>query len=103
MVRANHPWQAALGLNREPCIGRYKDSTRPVWSPDTAGRQSMLVHQMVYHLQNLAGLKYECPKARARVAFDAQARWLNQTGRTPESEFGIDAGVLLLSTDCHAP
>ena len=58
---------------------------------------------MVYHLQNLAGLKYECPQARARLAYDAQARWLSQTGRTLESEFGIDTGTLLLSTDCYIP
>ena len=100
--------EASLGLFGEPRIGRYEDSTRRVyfsngWNPETVGGQSLLVHQMVYHLQNLAGLKYECPQARARLAYDAQARWLSQTGRTLESEFGIDAGTLLLSTDCYVP
>ena len=100
--------EASLGLFGEPRIGRYEDSTRRMyfsngWNPGTVGGQSLLVHQMVYHLQNLAGLKYECPQARARLAYDAQARWLSQTGRTLESEFGIDAGTLLLSTDCYIP
>jgi hypothetical protein len=64
------------------------------WNPETAGGQSILVHQIVYHLQNLASLKYECPQARARVAYEAQMRWLGRTGRTLEREFGIDPEVL---------
>jgi hypothetical protein len=93
---------------RIPAIGFYDDATRRVhvgdgWNPETAGGQSILVHQIVYHLQNLAGLKYECPQARARVAYEAQMRWLGRTGRTLEREFGIDPEVLLLSTECHTP
>ena len=100
--------EATKGSSRIPATGFYDNAKRRVyvgagWSPETAGGQSILVHQLVYHLQTLAGLKYECPQARARVAYDAQARWLSRTGRTLESEFGIDPETLLLSTECHIP
>jgi Domain of unknown function (DUF6647) len=89
-------------------IGAYDDFTRTVylprgWSPDKPGDQSVLVHQIVYHLQSLAGMKYECPQERARVAFEAQALWLWESGQTLVSEFGIDPDALLLMTECYIP
>ena len=50
-------------------VAIYDDSNRIIylpltWTGGTAAELSMLVHEMVHHLQNLGGLKYECPAAR---------------------------------------
>jgi len=43
---------------------------------------SVLVHEMVHHLQTVAGLKYECPQAREKSAYAAQEKWLSTYGST---------------------
>jgi hypothetical protein len=50
-----------------------------------------------------AGRVYECPAARERVAYRAQALWLAIFGRTLEQEFGLDDMTLKLSTECLRP
>src|SRR6185503_9446763 len=66
------------------------------WSGTTAAELSMLVHEMVHHMQNGAGLKYECPEAREELAFTAQERWLSLFGTDLDAEFGIDPFTLLV-------
>jgi hypothetical protein len=83
----------------------YEDATRTIhlrtgWTGATPAELSVLVHEMVHHLQNLGGLVYECPDARERPAFIAQARWLELFGRTLESEFSMDPMTLLFRTTC---
>jgi hypothetical protein len=34
------------------------------WVGQSAAEQSILVHEMVHHVQNLAKIKCECPMAR---------------------------------------
>ena len=60
----------------------------------------MLAHEMVHHVQNLAGLTYDCPEARERPAFAAQQAWLARAGSDLAEAFGIDALTLLLRTSC---
>lgn len=89
-------------------IAAYDDASRTIyvpagWSADTPQGQSVLIHAMVYHLQNLAGRKYECDQERARLAYEAQARWLSFSGRTLETDFGLDPVTQLVSTECHIP
>ncbi len=55
---------------------------------------------MVHHLQNVGGLKYECPQAREKLAFVAQERWLRMYGTDLEKEFGIDPFSLLVLSNC---
>jgi len=50
-------------------VAVYDDSTRTIflpesWAGSTPAEHSMLVHEMVHHLQNLGKFKYECPQAR---------------------------------------
>ena len=83
----------------------YADATQTIYLPErwtgtTAAELSVLVHEMVHHLQNVGQLKYSCPQAREVVAFAAQERWLSLSGRTLESEFGIDKLTLLVRTNC---
>jgi hypothetical protein len=70
------------------------------WSANSPADVSMLVHEMVHHLQNVGGLRYGCPQMRERPAYRAQARWLDLFGTTLADEFGIDATTVLVRTNC---
>jgi hypothetical protein len=83
----------------------YSDGGRTIyvpagWSGRTPAEFSLLVHEMVHHLQNIAGMTYECPEARERLAYLAQDRWLALTGTSLATEFGIDPMTLLVRTSC---
>jgi hypothetical protein len=86
-------------------VAFYDDEARTIylpegWSGRTAAELSIIVHEMVHHIQNLARLKYECPEAREKLAFTAQERWLALFGRDLTTEFGIDSFTLLVRTNC---
>jgi len=55
---------------------------------------------MVHHLQNLGGLKFDCPQARERLAYAAQDQWLARSGQNLTDEFELDALTVLLRTKC---
>ena len=70
------------------------------WSGNTDAGMSVLVHEMVHHLQNMAGLKYNCVSEREKLAYQAQAAWLERSGKSLESEFGLDPLTLLVRSNC---
>jgi len=70
------------------------------WSGRTPVEQSMLVHEMVHHLQKTAGLKFACPAASEKMAYAAQDAWLKRYGRDLARDFDIDAFTLLVTTSC---
>lgn len=97
-VESGHPTVAAL----------YIDETRTIhlkegWDSRDAADVSILVHELVHHLQNVGGLRYDCPGARERLAYQAQARWLVQFEFTLESAFGVDDLTLKVLTACFHP
>ena len=55
---------------------------------------------MVHHLQSVAGLKYECPQSREKLAYQAQERWLALFGRDLAQDFELDGFSLLAKTKC---
>lgn len=86
-------------------VAVYDDRTRTIylsddWSGATPAELSVLVHEIVHHLQNEAGYRYECPAEREKLAYDVQEKWLGLFGRNLESEFGINGLALLISTSC---
>jgi hypothetical protein len=86
-------------------VAVYSDSTRTIyladdWTGNTPAELSVLVHEMVHHLQNVAGLKYECPQAQEGLAYKAQERWLALFGRDLSQEFELDGFTLLVKTKC---
>jgi hypothetical protein len=86
-------------------VAVYDDSNRTIylpegWSAGDPANLSVLVHEMVHHLQNVAGEKYSCPQEREELAYNAQQRWLELFGHNLESDFEIDPFTLLLSTKC---
>jgi hypothetical protein len=85
-------------------MGAYDDAVNTIYLPEgwtgkTSAEASMLVHQMVYHLQKLAGLKYECSWERERLAYAAQEQWLRLHESNLWASFGIDRTIFLLSAE----
>ena len=90
---------------RRDVVALYNDQTRTIylsdkWAGTTPAELSVLVHEMVHHLQNAAGSAYECPAERERLAYEAQDKWLGLFGRNLEAEFEINGLALLVSTSC---
>jgi hypothetical protein len=73
---------------------------RDDWKGVTPAEVSVLVHEMVHHLQALARLKFACPQEREQVAFQAQQRWLNAFDTDLEREFELDPFSLLVNSNC---
>lgn len=86
-------------------VALYESTTRTIflsnsWTGTTPADQSVLVHEMVHHLQNLGKLKFECPMAREKLAYLAQDRWLKRFGKDLETEFDVDMFTILISSAC---
>lgn len=91
--------------NERNVVAIYDTSSRTIYLPETwRGKspedQSILVHEMVHHLQNLAGVKFECPAARERAAYLAQDKWLARFGKSLENEFDVDMFTVVISSAC---
>jgi hypothetical protein len=96
---------AVPAVQQREVVAIYNDMTKTIFLPDawtgtTAAEVSVLVHEMVHHLQNLAGLTYDCPAAREKPAYLAQDKWLQQHGLDLETEFQIDKFTLVVSSAC---
>lgn len=70
------------------------------WSGNSAADQSILVHEMVHHLQKMAGMSFECPAAREKMAYFAQDKWLERFGLSLEREFELDMFTVVVSSAC---
>jgi hypothetical protein len=96
----------AAAPDRQPSIvAVYDETNRTIllpdgWSGRTPAELSILLHELVHHLQTAAGLNYECPAARERPAYLAQEKWLGLFNLSLASEFHIDAFTLKVATEC---
>jgi len=72
----------------------------PEWTGRTPAELSILVHEMVHHLQNVAHTAYACPLEREKLAYEAQEKWLSLFGQSLWSEFGLDRTTLVLTSAC---
>lgn len=86
-------------------VAVYDDATRTIylsqgWTGQTPAELSVLVHEVVHHLQSSAGQSFACPAERERVAYRAQGEWLTLFEETLETAFNIDAATILVSTVC---
>jgi hypothetical protein len=70
------------------------------WAPASVAEMSILLHEMVHHLQAHSGRSYPCPEAREKEAFSVQSEWLSLFGESLEEAFGIDGLTLLVLTHC---
>jgi len=92
-------------LGGQEVIAFYDDATKTIFLSDSwAARSptdlSVLVHEVVHHLQNVNGLQYPCPASREKVAYAAQDAWLNMFERNLMDEYDLDPMTLKLTTEC---
>ena len=111
-LASDRPSNAAVeaGRSAPADIGRdvyalYDDLRRIIylhegWTGTTPAEVSVLVHELVHHLQNVAGVKFACPQEREKDAYAAQQAWLALFGRALEQEFEIDPMTVLVRTNC---
>lgn len=90
---------------RSDIVAVYSDATQTIYLPEgwtggTPAELSVLVHELVHHVQNVGGLKYACPQEREKLAYMAQERWLGLFGHNLEADFELDAFSLLVKTRC---
>jgi hypothetical protein len=86
-------------------VAVYSDATQTIYLPEgwtgtSPAELSILVHELVHHVQNVAGLKYACAQEREKLAYEAQERWLGLFGRSLERDFELDGFSLLVKTRC---
>ncbi len=86
-------------------VAVYDDSARTIylnerWTGRSVADLSVLVHEMVHHLQHLGGASFACPAAREELAYHAQAQWLAFFGADLFQEFELDPITLKLTTAC---
>lgn len=70
------------------------------WTGRTPAELSVLVHEMVHHLQAAAEMRFACPGEREALAYRAQDAWLRLFGTDLKSTFSIDPATLLVATVC---
>lgn len=86
-------------------VAFYNTRTRTLylpagWTGDSPVELSILVHELVHHLQDVHGQRFACPAEREEQAYATQARWLEMFGEDLESAFGINSLALLVRTRC---
>jgi hypothetical protein len=91
--------------HRREVVAVYDDSSQTIYLPEgwtgaTVAEQSIVVHEMVHHLQNVADLKYACAGAREKPAYLAQAEWLRRHGLDLEEEFEVDMFTVVALSAC---
>lgn len=70
------------------------------WSGKTPAQLSVLVHEMVHHLQYAGRLRFTCAAEREKTAYAAQRRWLELYGLDLMEEFTLDPMTMLIRTNC---
>lgn len=96
---------ARIPPGQREVLAAYDPATRTIylrdgWSGATPVERSILLHELVHHLQASAGLRYACTQESEELAFAAQERWLGQFGRSLHADFGIDPFTRLVATQC---
>ena len=102
---AGRPLDTSGTAGQTRVVAVYNHATRTIYLPEgwtgtTPAELSVLVHEMVHHLQNVGKLKFECPQEREEVAYRAQERWLGLFGRDLLRDFELDPFTILLTTRC---
>jgi hypothetical protein len=89
---------------RSNVIAVYDSASRTIYLQQewrgSPAEVSVLVHEMVHHLQTVAGLKYECPQAREKSAYAAQEKWLSMYGLNLMDQFEINPMAVFVRSSC---
>ena len=104
-VRASDSEEPVVPTDQRRVVALYDNNLKAIfladdWTGTSQADQSVLVHEVVHHLQNLGRLKFECPMAREKLAYLAQDQWLGRSGTSLENEFEVDMFTVLISSSC---
>jgi len=97
--------QAAAARSENSIEGLYQDEKETIylregWSEESVRDVSVLVHEMVHHLQRVKQEVYTCPGERERLAYKAQDKWLTHFGTSLPDAFGLDRFSIFAKTLC---
>ena len=71
------------------------------WRPVGLRNQSILLHELVHHVQRFNHVKGPCPASLERRAYDLQAAWLREQGvADPYELMGPDQFTVAILTAC---
>jgi hypothetical protein len=101
----SHANQNPSSQQQRSLIAIYEDATQTIylsdrWEGSSLADQSVLVHEMVHHLQYQAGIRYACGGARERPAYLAQKKWLEINELSLEREFDVDMFTIVAMSAC---
>lgn len=92
-------------INAPKIEGLYDDRNHVIYLPEawegvTVAEISVLVHEMVHHLQHVGRVTFSCPQERERLAYKAQDKWLSIFGKNLADEFELDRFSVFAKTLC---
>jgi hypothetical protein len=96
---------AKIPPGQREVVAAYDDLSKTIllpvgWSGNSPTELSILVHEMVHHLQSEAKIRFACPAAAESLAYSAQDRWLQLFGRSLAADFEVDAFTLIAASLC---
>ena len=94
-----------LNQSESDIVSLYHNKSKTIylrdgWKGKTPAELSVLVHEMVHHLQNVGQLKFACPQEREELAYKAQNGWLGLFGHDLQDDFQLDGFSILVKTKC---
>jgi hypothetical protein len=96
-----HPVSRVLALYLRATATVYLPET---WRPGGLRDQSILLHELVHHMQRFNKVVPVCPAALERQAYDLQAAWLREQGvAEPYKLIGTDEFTVLMRSACIPP
>ncbi len=82
-------------------IDRHEIYLSTSWNTDDLRDRSVLLHELVHHLQILNKVKVDCPALYDRQAYALQAAWLREQGiDEPYSFLRLDEFTIYTTTRC---
>lgn len=73
---------------------------REDWDSADVRDRSILLHELVHHMQAAAARTYPCRGARERVAYEIQALWLERRGQDLFETLGLNGLFFHALTRC---
>ena len=107
VLNKNQPRRTGVSASEisSDIVSLYNNESKTIylmdgWKGNTPAELSILVQEMVHHLQNVGQLKFACPEEREELAYKAQDSWLHLFGRDLEGEFEMDPLSILVKSKC---
>jgi hypothetical protein len=96
-----HQTSRLLAFYRRDTATVYLPKT---WRPGGLRDQSILLHELVHHVQRFSKVVPACPGALERQAYELQATWLREQGVAgPYELIGTDEFTVLVLSACMPP